>query len=502
MPRGEHRDYAAPQQVDTSIAKSDYVGRQISLYYQRKSRIIYSLVKISRGLLGWLGIVRDLPLLNVGTSAATDFRRWLRSGRGQVSALQRTIDQVGASPPDAIAGSRLDLVDDIGKFLIAQNLEADFRRWLRSGRGPVFALQRTTDQVGAPPPDAIAGSRLDLVDDIGKFLIAQNLEVSPFTLSIAYKFLTGEDLTVEDKRLVRLIDRRFQRRMPITLNWLEGIVHEPSRDHDRATTSEPMVQLQSNQEEFGRTTIAAKSGTSDYGFALEARVDEIRQTNSTGAVIAELANLARAMLDRTRALEQELSRSDEQTRSLKHGLHQARLTAELDHLTGLPNRRAFEARLESEYSAAQASCQSLCIAFCDIDHFKAINDTHGHEAGDRILKTFATNLARISNDKCHVARHGGEEFVVLFRGMPVQECRELLDEVRKQQADRRLVNHATDVPFGTVTFSAGIADIFAFSDARSALRAADHALYQAKHAGRNRILIADHEPVIEVGPAE
>lgn len=339
----------------------------------------------------------------------------------------------------------------------------------------------------APPLPGKPLPQLALFDDIGRFLAAQNLEVNAFTLTTAHDYLTGQD-----SRLVRLIDRQLQLREPITPGWLEEVRQPAARDDDSQAMASLMAKLQTNLDEFSRTTTAARSAASDYSQALKIQVDEIQRTDFTITVIADLAHLASAMLDRTRELERQMSRSELQTKTLKRSLEQARRTADKDHLTGLPNRRAFEARLASEYAAAQIAHEPLCVAFCDIDNFKAINDTHGHEAGDRILKTVAQNLARISNDKCHVARHGGEEFVVLFRGLPVQACWELLDEARAQQAERRLVNRATDVAFGKVTFSAGMTDIFAFPDPRAALQAADQALYRAKDEGRNRILIARH----------
>ena len=117
-----------------------------------------------------------------------------------------------------------------------------------------------------------------------------------------------------------------------------------------------------------------------------------------------------------------------------------------------------------------AEHEHLCVAFCDVDHFKRINDTHGHDAGDRVLRAVAHSLARISNDRCHVARHGGEEFVVLFRGQSLNEAWDVLEEARSQQAERRLVNRANDMPFGKITFSCGLADVFAYPDPRAALR--------------------------------
>src|SRR3546814_17737766 len=101
----------------------------------------------------------------------------------------------------------------------------------------------------------------------------------------------------------------------------------------------------------------------------------------------------------------------------RSSLARAKRDAEVDYLTGLPNRRAFEALLERHYREAREQPVALSVAFCDIDNFKAINDAHGHDAGDRVLKVIADTLAQISNDNCHVPRPGGEEFMRRFRGL-------------------------------------------------------------------------------------
>src|SRR3546814_7739934 len=98
--------------------------------------------------------------------------------------------------------------------------------------------------------------------------------------------------------------------------------------------------------------------------------------------------------------------------ALRRSLERAKRDAELDYLTGLPNRRAFELLLDRHHKEARAALEPLSVAFCDIDEFKKVNDLHGHEAGDRVIKAIADTLARISNDHCHVARHGGEEVVM------------------------------------------------------------------------------------------
>jgi diguanylate cyclase len=326
------------------------------------------------------------------------------------------------------------------------------------------------------------------LEAIGGFLESHALEVSEQTLAAAQAYLTGSDA-----QLVRQIDRRVAAREPVTNAWLDELSQRHDRADELATMATLMQRLEASIEEFGRTSSAARSATSDYNSALEAHVGELAQVDVAGSVISDLANIAKVMLKRTRDIERQMVLSEAETRKLKRRLGEARKSADEDHLTGLPNRRAFEARFEDEYRAAASAVEPLCVALCDIDHFKQINDGHGHDAGDRVLKAVAQSLARISGERCHVARHGGEEFVVLFRDLPLAEAAASLDRLREELAARRFINRANESPIGQVTFSAGITDVFAHEDRRAALRAADAALYRAKSGGRNRIELANAE---------
>ncbi|MBN8501800.1 MAG: GGDEF domain-containing protein [Sphingomonadales bacterium] len=320
------------------------------------------------------------------------------------------------------------------------------------------------------------------MEEIGRFLTHHKLDVNGRNLTIAWSYLSGSD-----SQVVRLIDRQLQQRLPITPQWLDDHLPSEAYGEDLALLAQLMERLESSIDEFGKTSRDAHHATSEYHSALEAHVSELEQVTRAGEVISELAIIAKVMLRRTREIEKQMLRSEAQTRALRRRLDEARRSAEEDHLTGLPNRRSFEATFDEQYRGAREAAEPLCVAFCDIDHFKAINDTHGHDAGDRVLKLVADSLARISDDNCHVARHGGEEFVLLFRGKTLEQASAELDLLREALARRRLVNRATDRPFGQLTFSAGVADVFAAGDPRTALRAADAALYRAKQTGRNRV---------------
>ncbi|UKK84272.1 GGDEF domain-containing protein [Sphingopyxis sp. BSN-002] len=354
---------------------------------------------------------------------------------------------------------------------------------LRSAQGGAREEERPS---GSPATrDLIREARHQLVGAIGTFLLDHDLDVTATNLLIAHSAFSGIN-----PRLARQIATRAATGEGITQQWLDELAQQEPIQPDSAELDRMVARLESNLETFHTNTKAARSATSEYGTRLEEHVSDLEEVQKTGELVSHLADIAKVMLERTRHAEEEMRKSEDEARSLRRSLARAKRDAEIDYLTGLPNRRAFEVLLERHYEEARAACEPLSVAFCDIDKFKEVNDTHGHEAGDRVIKLIADTLAHISNDHCHVARHGGEEFVMLFRRLPPSEAAKKLDEARESLANRRLINRKTDQPFGQITFSGGVADVFGFGDARAALKAADDALYRAKESGRNRIELA------------
>lgn len=365
-----------------------------------------------------------------------------------------------------------------------------------------FGLDQDDEDAGDPAVPSPATAHRDLtareiwlpakrrmIGKVADFLIDHDLEVLPYTLGIAYDCVTGAS-----PRLAQMILERTERGLPVTLRWLEEVSRDGGPEKVEDTLHDLMEQLNVGLTDFGDAMKGARTATSEYGSALQRHVEDLRTARSTGEAITELTALTRAMMTHTRAIEADLERSEKRTLELQATLEETRRAADQDHLTGLPNRRAFEHLFDRELAEARSACEPLSVAFVDIDHFKRINDTHGHPAGDRVLKVVAETLDRISNSRCHVARHGGEEFAVLFRGMTLEQAWKRLDGAREEIAERRLVNRATDQPFGRITFSGGLADVFAHPGKSAAMKAADEALYVAKEGGRNQIVMAATAP--------
>ncbi|MGH3091516.1 MAG: diguanylate cyclase [Gaiellaceae bacterium] len=171
--------------------------------------------------------------------------------------------------------------------------------------------------------------------------------------------------------------------------------------------------------------------------------------------------------------------------------------ASTDGLTELPNRRHFEEALEGEITRAERFGGGLALILADLDDFKQVNDRHGHQAGDDVLRTFASILRATVREIDLPARYGGEEFAVLLPQTDIEGANRLAERLRRELASRPMSTLPGSLV--AVTASFGVA---AFPDAATPaalFAAADDALYRAKRQGKNCVVNADTSPTVRVG---
>ena len=158
--------------------------------------------------------------------------------------------------------------------------------------------------------------------------------------------------------------------------------------------------------------------------------------------------------------------------------------AHVDPLTGLPNRRALMERLQAEWARMSRHGGSLAVIMADLDHFKQINDTYGHHAGDKLLQAVSATLARECRETDLPTRFGGEEFAIVVPNESASGAWVLAERCRREIEKSCVVVKDGSI---RVTASFGIADSCSAVSPESVLRAADEALYRAKQAGRNQV---------------
>jgi len=170
-------------------------------------------------------------------------------------------------------------------------------------------------------------------------------------------------------------------------------------------------------------------------------------------------------------------------------VEETQLLALTDGLTGLYNRRHASKRLEEEIARSRRNSTGLCVAMCDVDHFKAINDEFGHSAGDRVLQQIAGSLTEYVRRNDIVSRWGGEEFLVIFSEIKLTAARIVAERLRGRLANTPKVEGGPD----QISVSVGLAMLHAGVTADALIEQADQALYRAKARGRNRVEVAGEE---------
>lgn len=261
-------------------------------------------------------------------------------------------------------------------------------------------------------------------------------------------------------------------------------------------------ELASNQRESNNGADAQK----DLSVRVESEVNSMRTLTRRAADLGQLKSLVADQVSRIQSSvshlrEHEEARQEEaekrhqkltaQLRSVEEEAQQTmarveeeRLRSRLDPLTRLPNRTAYLERLDQELQKRRHTDRSLSLAVCDIDHFKQVNDTYGHLAGDKALRLMASVLQDSLRNTDFVARFGGEEFVVIMPSTPCEEAARVLDKLRAAIADSPFHFKGTPVP---MTISIGVTEILREDSPEDVFGRADALLYRAKKDGRNRL---------------
>ncbi|MBL4836115.1 MAG: diguanylate cyclase [Kordiimonadaceae bacterium] len=177
---------------------------------------------------------------------------------------------------------------------------------------------------------------------------------------------------------------------------------------------------------------------------------------------------------------------------LWENFHLSMQLATTDAVTGLYNRHYLTSHMETRLEAAQNSDKPLSVMMMDIDHFKVVNDTYGHAAGDMVLKEFANRVGKNIRGVDLAARYGGEEFVVMMPETPTDWAFMIADRLRQEVSD-----NGFDIGLETgpikISVSIGVSTSRADMTPAQLLEDADKALYEAKESGRNKVVISDVE---------
>jgi diguanylate cyclase len=187
-----------------------------------------------------------------------------------------------------------------------------------------------------------------------------------------------------------------------------------------------------------------------------------------------------ALVERVKKMEQESEQAEAR-------IEEHRQRALRDVLTQLPNREAYQQRLEEEFERWRRYQRPLSLAVCDIDFFKRINDTYGHQAGDKVLRIIGKSVKQRLRKSDFLARYGGEEFVLLLPETTGEQAITVVDAIREAVANCPF--HFKEKPVA-ITLSFGVCEFREGFNSEAVFAHADKALYRAKEQGRNQCVLA------------
>lgn len=222
--------------------------------------------------------------------------------------------------------------------------------------------------------------------------------------------------------------------------------------------------------------------------------DDITELN---VILDDLKTDTRSMqLDALRSFEdlkltqQKVDEAERLIDKLTHELDQASELAAHDFLTGALNRRGMDIALQREFARAERARTQLCVAMMDIDHFKRLNDTLGHDTGDEALSHLAKVTQAALRPTDVLARYGGEEFIIILPETEMEMAIQVMTRVQRELTKNIFMHQNEKV---LITFSAGVAQRNSGEEPEAVMKRADMALYDAKHTGRNRVIGATSE---------
>ena len=260
-----------------------------------------------------------------------------------------------------------------------------------------------------------------------------------------------------------------------------------------------MPMYQKLEEGIGRILMDMTEGIETTGNEVATRGKKIETISNQVAPATDSGKIrslassilfeAKAIVESGEKFKHRLENTSEEVAALKKELASEKAKAITDPLTGLANRRALEIELKKKIKQAMEKNHHLTLLMADIDHFKKINDTHGHLVGDRVLAITATMLKDQVKGKDFIARYGGEEFILLLPDTPLIGAMIVAEKIRSNLESLQLQVNKNQLKqaIGKITISIGVARYVSGESMEAFVARADRCLYHSKNNGRNQV---------------
>lgn len=314
-------------------------------------------------------------------------------------------------------------------------------------------------------------------------MASHKIPTTPENYAVWYEYTSGKN-----PALVKKIDSLKAEQRPFTQN-INDMLYEIfiakrpqlSIHQLNASVKNVIDNLLSRIQQEGQ-------GLNSYSQTLETfaeQVTSIAQLSDLEELIGQLVSEAHQRTLENESFRQQIREMSKEVEDLDKRLKRVALDADTDALTGIYNRRAFNKKLSESLSKSR---KNLSLIMIDIDHFKKLNDQHGHLTGDKVLKFVASLIGKNIRGQDYLARFGGEEFVIILPDTSLESALCVANNIRNYLANQALYDSTNDLQLGRLTLSMGVAAQQDKDTPEKLIDRADKCLYLAKDQGRNKAI--------------
>lgn len=318
------------------------------------------------------------------------------------------------------------------------------------------------------------------------FVTKHELAANPVNYAVFYEYFSGTNTALRDAA-----DRAVSLHGNLSQEVVSDLYIRFVAKEDPQFIAKIQGELRGLVQSMMEAVTAADLESNHYQMRLNAGLAQLDDQSTVASLHEAMTSLiedTKIILKSNTRLSKRLETANYDLGTLQQQLEFQRSAALTDPLTGLANRRAFDQIMSTATERANGEDQSLCVLMVDIDHFKKVNDTHGHLVGDQALRFVANVLVESVRGDDVVSRYGGEEFAIILVGTPMESAKLVAEKIRVRVADRPLMRVRTGISIGRITVSIGLTFYKKGETAESFVERADRALYAAKQQGRDRVV--------------
>ena len=317
----------------------------------------------------------------------------------------------------------------------------------------------------------------------------ENLPATPDIYKLWYVYYSGQSPEVS-----RAIDILVSNKQDIDEDRCLELYHKfLSEERNQERVKKAGDDVQNTIQDVSAAVKDVKTATFAYSGKLgdiSAEMENVEDANTLKSIMTRMVTDTKEMLHHNQKLEKRLDESSMVLEELRRDLENVRREALTDGLTGLSNRKAFDAEIARVAAEADETGGRFSLLMVDIDHFKSFNDNFGHQIGDQVLRLVARTLTDGVKGRDVAARYGGEEFAIVLPETPLKAAVTVGNALRRAVASKDVVNRNSGDKLGSITMSVGAAEYAGNEDVSELIARADAALYTAKHNGRNQVAAA------------